>query len=110
MLVFIAYAASLLATVAGAVMLFQTVVGVGHADRTALAAVQARTAQASAPISKPAVSSVSKVVEPSKADKSERIEAPKRKRVTQSRPKPRVGPRRPDYHYNYPGYYGYGQW
>jgi hypothetical protein len=108
MLVFFAYAGSLLAMVAGAVVLFQTVVGVGHADRSAHAAVQARTAQAS--ITKPAVSSASKVAEPGKADKSERLDATKPKRVAQSRPKPRVAQRRQDYRYNYPGYGYYGHW
>jgi hypothetical protein len=105
MLVFFAYAGSLLAMVAGAVMMFQTVVGVGHADRSAHAAVQARTAQAS--IAKPAVSSASKVVEPSK---SERLDATKPKRVAQSRPKPRVAQRRSDSRYNYPGYGYYNHW
>ena len=108
MLAFFAYAASFLAMAAGAVMLFQTVVGVGHADRSAHAAVQARTAQAS--ITKPAVSSASKVAEPSKADKSERLDATKPKRVAQSRSKPRVAQRRSDPRYSYPGQGYYNHW
>ena len=101
MLAFIAYGMSLTALAAGAVMLFQMVVGFGPADRNALAAGQARAAPAL--VKKNAVSSASKVAEPSK-----RVEDTKPKRVAQSKPRPRVAQRRHDDHYSgYDrGYYG----
>ena len=83
----IAYAVSLTAVAAGTVVLFQTVVGLGPADRNALAAGQARAALV-------AISPASKVAEPSKP---ERVEATKPKRVTQSRPRQRVAQNRYDY-------------
>ena len=106
MLAFIAYAVSLTAMAAGAVMLFQMVVGFGPADRNALAAGQARTVPAL--VTKNAVSSASKVAEPSKA---EHVEATKPRRITQSKPRPRVAQRRHDYSYS--SYYDrgyYGNW
>jgi|SRR6185369_6641331 hypothetical protein len=83
----IAYAVSLTAVAAGTVTLFQTVVGLGPADRNALAAGQAHGALV-------VISPASKVAEPSKP---ERVEATKPKRVTQSRPRQRVAQERYDY-------------
>ena len=94
----IAYAVSLTAVAAGTVTLFQTVVGLGPADRNALAAGQAPAVAA-----KNAVSSASKVAEPSKP---ERVEATKPKRVTQSRPRQRIAQDRHDYSSYERRYYG----
>lgn len=101
MLAFIAYAVSLTAMAAGAIMMFQMVVGFGPADRNALAAAQVRAVPAV--VTKNGVSSASKVVEPTKA---ERVEATKPRRVTQSKPRPRVAQRRHDYSYS--SYYDRG--
>ena len=101
MLAFIAYAVSLSATAVGVVMLFQTVVGFGPAERNALAAGQARAVPAlvAKNAGSSASKSASKVVEPSKVAeprKVKRVEATKPKRVTQSKSRPRVAQRRHD--------------
>jgi hypothetical protein len=100
MLAFIAYAVSLVAMAAGAVMLFQMVVGFGPADSNTLAAGQARAVPAL--VAKNAVSSVSKAAKPSKVERAEAAK-PKRvtpKRVSQSKPRPRVAQRRHDDNYS----------
>jgi len=97
MLAFIAYAVSLTAMAAGAIMLFQMVVGLGPADRNALAAGQAPAVAA-----KNAVSSASKVAESSKPE----VEATTPKRVTQSRPRQRIAQDRHDYSSYERRYYG----
>src|SRR5262245_35789089 len=109
MLAFIAYAVSLVAMAAGAVMLFQMVVGFGPADSNTLAARQARAVVL---VAKNAVSSASKAAKPSKVERAEAAK-PKRttpKRVSHSKPRPRVAQRRHDD--NYSGYdRGYdGNW
>jgi hypothetical protein len=93
----IAYAVSLTAVAAGTVTLFQTVVGLGPADRNALAAGQAPAVAA-----KNAVSSASKVAESSKPE----VEATTPKRVTQSRPRQRIAQDRHDYSSYERRYYG----
>ena len=103
MLAFIAYAVSLTAMAAGAVMLFSMVVG--SADRNAVASAQARAKPA---VVSKNVSAASKVAEPSKV---KRVEATKSKRVAQPKPKPpRIAERRHDYDYSSYDRRYYGNW
>ena len=100
MLVFFAYAASLIAMVVGAAMTFQVVVGLGQADKNATAQA-ARVAPAA--VTRPAVSSAAKV-----ADRREEVKKPK-KAAVQHRPRSRVAERRPQ-HYNPYGHGYYNNW